>query len=63
LGTAVNSILPTTAILQLDAEHDVGILNVISAILLCVLTLWILIREGPRGFLTQLSPGAEPHSH
>ena len=31
--------------------------------LLCLLTLWVLVREGPRGFLAQLSQGGEPHVH
>ncbi|HUR28233.1 MAG TPA: permease [Planctomycetota bacterium] len=65
LGIAVNSLLPAGGLLHEPgtADHEEGALAVLSACLLCALTLWILIREGPRGFLSQLSPGTEPHVH
>ncbi len=64
LGVAVNAILPVgVAGAGGVLGHSAGVLNVICASLLCALTIWILVREGPRGFLSQLSPGAEPHDH
>ncbi len=64
LGVAVNAILPLWGTGQAAPRvHPSGAWNVICASVLCALTLWILVREGPRGFLSQLSPGAEPHDH
>ncbi|HTF90702.1 MAG TPA: permease [Planctomycetota bacterium] len=64
LGLAVNAVLPAYAVADAAAhEHETGLLHVVCASLLCALTLWVLVREGPRGFLSQLSPGADAHEH
>lgn len=39
-----------------DAEHAHGSLALAAAFLLAGLTLWVIVREGPRGFLAQLLP-------
>jgi len=64
LGLVVNQLgleLPTQlAALEPHAEHSA--LEQVSALLLLVLTLWVLFREGPRTFLAQLWPeGAHDH--
>lgn len=64
LGIAVNAILPSAGVARASgAGEELGSVNVLCAGLLCALTLWVLVREGPRGFLSQLSPGAEAHEH
>ena len=64
LGLAVNALLPVRGLVPAATESSApGIMNILSAVLLCALSLWVLVREGPRGFLSQLSPSAEPHHH
>lgn len=53
-----------------EAEHAHGQWQITASVLLGLLTLWVLVREGPRGFLAQLWPegssgrsGAHDHAH
>jgi hypothetical protein len=69
LGLLVNGLsLPTpTEAVALGAEHEHGWLQIASAALLGLLTLWVLFQGGPRNFLAQLWPegseGREGHGH
>lgn len=52
------------------AEHEHGAAQLAASVLLGLLTLWVLVREGPRSFLAQLWPegsagrsGAHEHPH
>jgi len=64
LGMLVNLLLPReTLVPPMAAEHASSWLNIACALVLCLLSLWVLLREGPRGFLLQLSQGGEPHTH
>ncbi len=64
LGVSVNALFSTESLAPADhAEHSAGPVALISAGLLCALTLWVLIKEGPRGFLSQLTPGGDAHDH
>jgi uncharacterized membrane protein YraQ (UPF0718 family) len=67
LGLAVDALLgdvQTPAALAFT-EHEHGSLSRVAAGLLAGLTVWVLVREGPRGFLAQLWPegssGREGH--
>ena len=64
LGMLVNAVLPRSILVApIEAAHATSWLHIASAGILCLLTLWVLVREGPRGFLLQLSQGSEPHAH
>lgn len=64
LGLAVDFALGPVAIDPPQAaEHGAGGLGVVCASVLCALSAWVLFRVGPRGFLSQLSPGLAGHSH
>jgi uncharacterized membrane protein YraQ (UPF0718 family) len=61
IGLAVNAFLPGGSVkpVATGVEHSHGIVTWISAAALCALTVWVLVREGPRQFVAQLDPGAE----
>jgi uncharacterized membrane protein YraQ (UPF0718 family) len=64
LGMLVNAVLPAGALaVPTASEHESSWWNIACAGALCLLTLWVLLREGPRGFLLQLSQGSGGHSH
>ena len=69
LGIGVNAIglePPIRAAVEAE-EHAHGPLQIVSSVLLGLLTLWVLFREGPRSFLAQLWPegseGREGRAH
>jgi ABC-type nickel/cobalt efflux system permease component RcnA len=64
LGLLVNAFLPASTLPTGPSHEEItSPWNWICAGLLCLLTLWVLVRAGPRGFLSQLSQGGEPHVH
>ncbi len=70
LGLGVNAVLGTAAVGIPGAaaeahEHAHGTLDWAAAWVLLALTLWVVLRSGPRQFLAQLwvSDGDAPHEH
>jgi uncharacterized protein len=65
IGVCVNLILPELGAVRAGGvgEEEHGLLHYVCAAILCAMTLWVLLREGPRPFLAQLNPGAEDHEH
>lgn len=69
LGWAVNALLAGTVAsavaAELAHEHAHGWLAWAAAWVLAALTIWVVLRAGPRQFLTQLwlSDGGAPHAH
>jgi uncharacterized membrane protein YraQ (UPF0718 family) len=65
LGLAVNALAlapPADAAARMGS-HGHGPLEIGSALLLGLLTLWVLLSEGPRSFLAQLWPAGHDHDH
>ncbi len=68
LGWGVNLLLPDAAAGLPERPHDHGsVFQLACALLLLVLTLLSLLRQGTRGFVSQVisphRPGAPPHDH
>jgi len=65
IGLLVNLLLPAPAVPQAlgGAAHDHGVLSLACAVVLLLLTLWVLLRVGPRGFMAQLGPEEDTHEH
>lgn len=65
IGLCVDALMPTVTLIARpgELEHTHGAWTWICATVLCALTAWILLREGPRRFIAQLDPGAEEREH
>ena len=65
IGLCVNLVLKAPALggVATEGEHEHGSLQIVSAMILLGMTLWVLFQEGPRRFLAQLSPDTEQHAH
>ena len=65
IGLSVNMVLvpetPTGPVA--DGEHEHGVVQIGSAVILFCLTMWVLFQEGPRRFLAQLNPDGQEHRH
>lgn len=65
IGLVVELCLPAPALpIALGGQaHEHGPLQMACAVVLGLMTLWLLLRVGPRGFLAQLGPEAGEHAH
>jgi uncharacterized membrane protein YraQ (UPF0718 family) len=65
IGLLVNAFLPAPLLPSVlgGEAHEHGWLQVVCASVLGLMTLGLILRAGPRGFLAQLGPEADEHDH